>query len=466
MDHIVVLDVGKTVSKLSLWSADGRVVARQARTNEKVISDGRAVLDAAGIDAWLAATLAEFARRRRVTAIIPVAHGAAFAQVRGGRLLQPPVDYESPVAPDIRAQYLAQRDSFSLTGSPALPDGLNLGMQLHAVEAEEGKAFAAGTLLLTWPQYWAWRLCGVAATEVSSLGCHTDLWFPAAASPSRLAVDRGWAACLAPLRRADECLGTLLKDWVDRTGLPADVRVYCGLHDSNAALLALCGGDACTLGEVSVLSTGTWFVAMRSGAPPATAAFAEDRDCLVNVDPFGRPVPSARFMGGRELEVLTQGCRCRIDSPAHQPLVAAALREVLRHDIRIMPTFAAGCGPFATARGRWQGSAHGDPTRAAAASLYAALVSDTCLDLMGASDAIIVEGRFRAAEVFLRALAALRPAARLYRAGADVDVAWGALRLLQPGLHMPDPPVLMQPLEADLCAYRHAWRRGVERGFS
>ena len=27
-----------------------------------------------------------------------------------------------------------------------------------------------------YPQYWAYRLTGVLANEVTSLGCHTDLW--------------------------------------------------------------------------------------------------------------------------------------------------------------------------------------------------------------------------------------------------------------------------------------------------
>jgi L-fuculokinase len=31
-----------------------------------------------------------------------------------------------------------------------------------------------------YPQYWAWRLCGAAASEATSLGCHTDLWHPVA----------------------------------------------------------------------------------------------------------------------------------------------------------------------------------------------------------------------------------------------------------------------------------------------
>ena len=59
--------------------------------------------------------------------------------------------------------------------------------------------------------------------------------------------------------------------------------------------------------DATVLSTGTWFIAMRSPMQTDAARFttlAERRDCLVNVDVAGAPVPSSRFMGGREIEML------------------------------------------------------------------------------------------------------------------------------------------------------------------
>ncbi len=46
--------------------------------------------------------------------------------------------------------------------------------------------FARVSTILTYPQYWAFRLTGVAANEVTSLGCHTDLWNPTAGAYSSL----------------------------------------------------------------------------------------------------------------------------------------------------------------------------------------------------------------------------------------------------------------------------------------
>src|SRR5262249_36264183 len=148
-----------------------------------------------------------------------------------------------------------------LTGSPCLPAGLNLGAQLYWLDGLDPDRTRAGRIV-TWPQFWSWRLSGVASTEISSLGTHTDLWCPASACASPLAKRQGWAERLAPLRHASAVQGPVTPEWRDRCGLPASCAVLCGVHDSNAALLAARLYDE--MQDVTVLSTGTWFVAMRS----------------------------------------------------------------------------------------------------------------------------------------------------------------------------------------------------------
>ena len=100
-----------------------------------------------------------------------------------------------------------------------------------------------------------------------------------------MAVRRGWAALFPPLRQAGEILGGLSAEWSARTGLTSAVKIYCGLHDSNAALLASQGLPELQGGESTILSTGTWFIAMRTcSALPDLSLLPGDRDCLVNVD--------------------------------------------------------------------------------------------------------------------------------------------------------------------------------------
>lgn len=462
----VVLDVGKTLTKLSLWGRTGVMLARETRANQRVDAGAYAALDTAGIEAWAAGVLKAFAVRGRITGLIPVAHGAALAVLRDGKLACPPPDYEEPVPQSVRAAYELDRDPFTLTGSPPLPDGLNCGVQLAWLEALHPGLPGPGAIVVTWAQYWAWVFSGVAATEVTSLGCHSDLWRPAEAEPSGLAVRRGWAGQLAPLRRAGDVLGPLRPEWVGRTGLPADTKVYCGVHDSNAALLAARGFPEIADHESTVLSTGTWFVAMRSPARRADvdiAALSEPRDCLVNVDAYGMPIPSARCMGGREVEILSGLDTRRIDIKPDQPDLVAAVPRILAANARALPTFTPGVGPFPRGRGRWIDMPADHIGRRTAVCLYAALVADTSLALIGARDLILVEGRFAEAEVFVRALASLRPRDQVYVSNAQHDVSYGALRLIDPGLRAPSALQRVQPLEADISAYATRWRRDAAR---
>ena len=461
----IVLDVGKTLAKLSLWSSGGALIERRVRPNERVKVGAYVALDTTGIEGWVVEVLRYFATLADVGAVVPVGHGAGAAIIRDGRLACPPLDYEEAMPPALRAAYDAERDPFARTGSPALPDGLNLGAQIFRLETLE-PALAEGTQILPWTQYWSWLLSGVATSEVTSLGCHTDLWNPLAGTPSELAERRGWARRLAPLRAAGDILGTLRPEWVFRTGLPADTEVHCGLHDSNAALLAARGFAEIADHESTVLSTGTWFVAMRSPEDATlmdTSGLDETRDCLINVDAFGKPIPSARFMGGREIEMLIGLDTRQSNVATDQPALLAALPEALAGGAMVLPSFAPGFGPFPLGRGRWIEEPADHAARRAAVSLYAALVTDASLDLIGTRERLLIEGRFAEGQVFVRALAALRPDLGVYVGKAHNDVSYGALRMIDAALPTAEPLELVEPLDVDLAPYRDRWRREAER---
>lgn len=199
-DATVIIDIGKTNAKLSLWGEQGKQLARDSRPNMTSVVHPHPALDRQGIEDWLLAILTRYAKQAKVRQIVPVGHGAAAALIRNGALFAEPMDYEADISDALRVNYLLQRDSFTSTGSPPLPSGLNLGLQLHSIEVRLGSSLPEDVAILPWPQYWAWRLCGIAASEVTSLGCHTDLWRPLEARFSNLATKRGWASRFAPLR--------------------------------------------------------------------------------------------------------------------------------------------------------------------------------------------------------------------------------------------------------------------------
>ena len=457
----IVIDLGKTLSKVSLWDSAGLMLAREVRPNLPFAVDGIRRLDTRGIGEWLVETLAKFASHP-VRRIIPVGHGAGVVAIGPHGPSFPPLDYEQPIPPSVLAAYRAERDPFALTGSPALPDGLNIGSQLYWAERLYPGVMDTATLV-PWAQYWAWFLTGRAVSEVTSLGCHSDLWCPADGTFSPMARRLGWAERFAPVVPAGEVVGTLQPDISRRTGLSPDVEVLAGLHDSNAALLAARGFPEIARNEATVLSTGTWFIALRTPAGPVdTASLPEARDCLVNVDAYGQPVPSARFMGGREIETLIEIDTRRIDIKPDQPALLAAVPEVLATEAMILPTLAPGCGPFPDGRFDFLNRPDDWYQRRAAACLYAALVADASLDLIGSKERVLIEGRFAEAEVFVRALAALRPGTAIFTANAHNDVSFGALRLIDPVLTPAGELVRVTPLEQDLGPYRARWAAHVK----
>ncbi len=454
--NTIVVDIGKTQSKVSLWTRDGILLEKAMRRNQCRDDGPYAALDTLATSGWVLDALRGHSGHP-VEYIIPVAHGAAVAGIRDGRLAFVPPDYEWEQPQDKLASYRAGRDRFAETGSPVLPAGLNLGAQLHYLEYLDPEGFAH-TTFVPYAQYWSWLLTGELASEASSLGCHSDLWNPASNTFSAMAKARGWDDRLAPLRTAGEVLGPISPEIAARTGLPATTKVLVGLHDSNAALLAARGFAEIDGKEATAMSTGTWFVAMRLARSAFDiAALPETRDCLVNVDVFRQPVPSARFMGGREIETLIEIDTRRVDIKPDQRRLLAAVSPVIDARSMVLPTLAPGNGPFPNGEGGWVNRSDDWFERRAAACMYAALVADASLSLIGSSDRLLVEGRFAEAEVFVRALASLRPDSSVYVGNEHNDVSFGALRLAYPDLKPHGALRRIQPLNQDIEGYRAQW---------
>lgn len=452
----IVVDIGKTRSKVTLWSREGAILANRSRANALVVVDGIQRLDESGIAAFIRESLAAFAGHP-VEFIVPVAHGAAFVAIRDGAVAFAPFDYEAQPPADVVAAYRAMRAPFAETGSPALPAGLNLGQQVFWSERQYAE-LAGDSTLLPWPQYWAWFLSGAEVSELTTFGCHSDIWSVSEGDYSSLARARGWDKRFAPVHKARDVVGRLRPELAAETGLSPDVKVLAGLHDSNAALLAARGFAEIEDDEATVLSTGTWFIAMRLARSAVDLeALPEARDCLVNIDPFGVPVPSARFMGGREIETLIEIDTRQVDITPDQPLLLAAVPAVLEREAMVLPTLAPGNGPFPSAKGGWINRPEDWFERRAGACLYAAMVADAALDLVGSHNKLLVEGRFAEAEVFVRALASLRPDMQIFVANAHNDVSFGALRLIEPSLRPIGELRRIVPLDEDLTAYAKAW---------
>lgn len=415
--HVAVIDIGKTNAKVALVDLESLSEIAVRRVPNAVQRDGPYPhFDTDRLWAFILESLGALNRAQRIEAISITAHGATGALLDAeGRLALPILDYEHDGPDSLAVDYDAVRPPFAGTGTPRLPAGLNLGAQLFWQARAFPQTFARVATILTYPQYWAFRLTGVRANEVTSLGCHTDLWDVRKGNFSSLVDAMAWRRLMAPVRRAGDRLGPILPEIAAATGLAVETQVLCGIHDSNASLLP-------HLVErpqpFSVVSTGTWVISMAVGG--GQVALDPARDTLVNVNAFGQLVPSARFMGGREFETL-------VGQNKSQP-TGAEIRAVLEQSVMLLPSVRHGSGPFPSREAAWVGGEPAGGARYAAASFYLAMMTATCLDLIGADGPSIVEGPFATNRLFVAMLAAAtgRP---VIAAGSTTGTSIGAALL-------------------------------------
>jgi sugar (pentulose or hexulose) kinase len=452
--HVAVIDIGKTNAKLALVDLDtlSEVVVRT--TPNTVLPVGLYPhFDCDRIWSFLLDGLAAFNRERTIDAISITTHGCAAALLdENGALAMPVLDYEHAGPDEISAEYADIRPPFAESGTPRLPLGLNLGAQIFWQENAFPAEFANIRTILTYPQYWAYLLSGVPANEATSLGCHSDLWDPHRRTFSSLVISQGWDRKFAAVRGASEALGPVRSDIATKLGMKDGVPVHCGIHDSNASLYPhLLQRPA----PFSVVSTGTWVIAMSVGGPAKGLAAA--RDCLLNVNALGDPVPSARFMGGREFSTLVQGTEDCSD---------ADVFHVLDHGVMLLPSVQRGSGPFPQREHCWVGDHEGLSAgqRFAAVSLYLAMMSATCLELTGAAGPIIVEGPFAKNRVFGGMLSAATGREVLASSGSATGTSIGAALLASEGIRpniafagLSPPPALAE----GMARYAATWRRAA-----
>ncbi|AYG68561.1 MULTISPECIES: FGGY-family carbohydrate kinase [unclassified Rhizobium] len=447
--HIAVIDIGKTNTKVVVLDAGTGVEIAAVKTANSVLKSGPYPhYDIEGLWDFIVSALKGFAGTPGFDAISITTHGASAVLLSDdGSLAMPVLDYEHGYPQVVQDAYAQLRPDFAETFSPGLSVGLNVGAQIHYLKSTLPADFARVATILTYPQYWAFRLTGIAANEVTSLGCHTDLWNPTTQSYSSLVDTLGIRSLMAPVRSAFDALGPVLPALASEMRLTKVVPVYCGIHDSNASLLPhLVENEA----PFAVVSTGTWVISFGVGGD--LEHLDPKRDALANVDAYGRAVPSARFMGGREFEILTAEI-----GTASPDAIEGALEKVIENGLMLLPNVVEGSGPFPGRKMQWIGDAADPAERLAAVSLYLALMTEACLDLIGAKGPIFVEGPFAFNRAYLTALAAVT-SSNVVALPGSTGTSQGAALLT--GIR-PTAVAENAPIRADLRGlrrYRQAWR--------
>jgi sugar (pentulose or hexulose) kinase len=298
---------------------------------------------------------------------------------------------------------------------------IRLAKQLLWQESAFPAEFARAKAYLTTAQFFAVRLGGRPASEISQLAAQGHIWDLRYQQPSSVMRERGWARLLPQRVPAGTSLGTVSEAVAKRTGLARSTEVLCGVHDSNANLFRY---KAAGMADASILSTGTWMIGFQRDLE--LARLNANSAMVLNIDVDGENVPSTLTMTGREYDLI------RKEAIAHDAAVLDALPGLVRRGTLALPSFVGDEGLFPGAANR--GRIVGPPPETAAewqalAVLYAAFSANRCLDTLGSSKRIIIDGGFASNLPFARCLAALRPSQEISVSQSRHGTALGAALL-------------------------------------
>ncbi len=127
----------------------------------------------------------------------------------------------------------------------------------------------------------------------------------------------------------------------------------------------------------------------------------------------------------------------------------------------LVPPLGDDGGPF---DGSPLGGPAGTPTQTdeqtvARASVYLALMTDYCFDLLQAKGPVIVEGSLTGNPAFLNALACLRKENGVLVSSDATGTVSGAVLLA--GAAIPDEPEPVAPIDLPMQDYKKAWREAL-----
>lgn len=299
---IAIFDVGKTNKKLFLFDEHYRIVFEKTlQFSETVDEDGDACENLEALTAWGRDSLKELMELNQfdIKALNFSAYGASFVHIdEEGKPVTPLYNYLKPFPEKLKKKfykdYGGEMSVSIITASPVLGH-LNSGMQLYWLKHQHPEVFEKIKYSLHLPQYLSFLITGEAYSDITSIGCHTNLWNFPQNSYHEWVLKEGIADKLAPIFSSSEV--------VEARAFWKDFKVGIGLHDSSAALIPYL---ACFSEPFILISTGTWCITLN---PFNTHPLTEDelkQDCLCYMSYKGDAVKASRLFAGSEHEIETK----------------------------------------------------------------------------------------------------------------------------------------------------------------
>lgn len=295
---IAIFDIGKTNKKIFLLDEQYSIQWEHCVKFDEVLDeDGFPCEDVHALTNWVKDTfshvmgMAEF----EIMAVNFSAYGASFVHLNDHNIpFLPLYSYLKPYSTHLQKGFYNDYGGeikFAMeTASPVLGN-LNSGMQLYRLKYEQADLFNAIKVSLHLPQYISFIISNKACSEITSIGCHTNLWNFKTNHYHDWVYKENIDKILAPVCNGDKP--------VSINHEKNKVVVGIGLHDSSAALIPylISFNDPFVL-----ISTGTWCISLN---PFNDAPLTEDElknDCLFFMNYKSRPVKASRLFAGYEHE--------------------------------------------------------------------------------------------------------------------------------------------------------------------
>ena len=406
----IVLDIGKTNVKLTFVDSINNKTIKFFTTKQKnIYRHGIKILNSNSIFEWAIKKITYIERKHNLDKFVCTAHGTSIALISyDDKELLACTDYEYKFD-KLFNSYKKIAPKFNESFSPFLENGLNIGQQIYYLYTKKQKLIKETKYILNYPQYIVWKLTSSFSSEISYVGCHTHLWDFKRNKLSSFVKKIKLEKKFPKIRKAWDTIG-------QRKIGESNLKIINGIHDSNASYLYFKNSD---IKNFTLVSTGTWYIIFNQKTPLKN--LNPTLDMLANIDVFGKPVPTMRFMGGREYDHLMGVFKISNKT--------RAIKNFSFHNYLIYPSYASG-GGFSINKiniGFYEGLNKGQIYYLIC--LYISFVINFCLNQMRSSNTIILDGPITKNITIMKILSSLRKKQIVLKNKREIGTTLGATNL-------------------------------------
>jgi sugar (pentulose or hexulose) kinase len=317
---IAILDIGKTNKKLFVMDENYHIILEHTEQFADILDDdGEPCEDIERLSNWIELSLKTVINQPEfdVKAVNFSTYGASFVLLKTapigasgrvvGEVVAPLYNYLKAFPDDLKTTFYDNHGGeiavSSQTASPVLGN-LNSGMQLYFLKERKPSIYAKANAALHLPQYASFLVTKRLFSDITSIGCHTNLWHFEKNEYHEWVEKEGISKILPPIFPSDAAIPALFEG--------RELVVGVGLHDSSAALIPYL---ACFHDPFILISTGTWCISMNpfNDIPLTPEELAQDSLCYLSYQ--GKPVKAARVFAGNEHEIETRRIAVHFNCP-------------------------------------------------------------------------------------------------------------------------------------------------------